>query len=269
MVYNAVMPVLHALAPVLENYEVGPGRRVIVVHAPEIAALSKPGHFINVLASESYEHLLRKPFSIYRADPRSGRLSMLYQMKGATTAAMSSMRSGEDAIDIIGPLGGRVFEIDPRPGVRRVMAGGGYGVPPLVFLTQRMRSEGFSGEIIAVVGARTKDLLDCVDDFKALDARVVCSTDDGSFGVRGKITDALEQIVTTDSYVYCCGPNPMMKAVGELAARKGAPCQVSLEVSMACGVGVCMGCVVDLTDGKRVRACIEGPVFEYGKARWE
>jgi dihydroorotate dehydrogenase electron transfer subunit len=181
---------------------------------------------------------------------------------------MALKRPDEDFLDILGPLGGSVFKIDSRPNADHIVVGGGYGVPPLVFLIERMRSGGYFGDILAVVGARSKKLLDCVDELKSLGAHVICSTDDGSFGVKGRVTDALKDIIDADSSIYCCGPTPMMRAVGELALQIGASCQVSLEVSMACGVGVCMGCVVDLSDGKRVRACVEGPVFEFGKVRW-
>jgi len=262
------MSVVRISAPILKNYEIAPSHRVITCFAPDIATAASPGHFVQVLASESYESILRKPFSIYSADPKTGQVSILFQVKGATTFGMAGKEAGRDAIDVLGPLGGAVFVPDLSASAKHVMVGGGYGVPPLVFLSRTLRERGFSGAIDVAIGARTRELLLCEKELKDIGVNVHCATEDGSYGVKGRVTEIVSQLVDAQSSVYTCGPSLMMRAVGEICEKVNANCQVSLEVSMACGVGVCMGCVIDLSDGKRVRACKEGPVFEFGKVRW-
>lgn len=262
------MPVLQTQAQIVANDEIIRDHKVLVCRAPEIARQAEPGHFVNVLASDWYGSILRKPFSIYQADPNSGEISLLYQITGATTHGMSRKAAG-DTIDLVGPLGGKVFSPDPRPNVKHIMVGGGYGVPPLVFLAQRLRERNAATPIDFVVGARRKDLLLCESDLIAMDVGTYMATEDGSHGRQGRVTDVLAELLAPDSVVYSCGPTPMMRAVGDLCQSVGVPCQISLEVPMPCGVGVCMGCVVDLADGRRVRACTDGPVFDSREVVWK
>lgn len=262
------MSVLQTVAQVVANDELIPDHKVLVCRAPEIANQAQPGHFVNVLASDWYGSILRKPFSIYQADHKTGEIALLYQITGATTHGMSRKLPG-DTIDMVGPLGGRVFTLNSRPNVKHIMVGGGYGVPPLVFLATQLRESGPSAQIDFVVGARRKDLLLCEGDLAAIGAAAHMATEDGSHGHHGRVTDVLTDLLSPESAVYCCGPTPMMQAVGELCQAAGVPCQVSLEVPMPCGVGVCMGCVVDLADGRRVRACTDGPVFDSREVVWK
>ncbi|MDR3707008.1 MAG: dihydroorotate dehydrogenase electron transfer subunit [Capsulimonadaceae bacterium] len=262
------MSVLHIDAQVVDNREVIKDHRVITCLAPDLAELARPGHFVNVLASEAASSILRKPFSIYHADPHTGLVAMLYQVKGPTTVGMAHKRAG-DRIDLVGPLGGNVFEPDPRPGVHHVMVGGGYGVPPLVFLSKVLGQAAQTPQITFIVGARSKDRLLCQDELAEMGVNVRPSTEDGSHGVKGRVTDVLSEILADDVAVYCCGPDAMMRAVGAMCIASGVDCQVSLEAPMPCGIGVCMGCVVDTTDGIRVRACCEGPVFDARKVVWK
>ncbi|HEX5322254.1 MAG TPA: dihydroorotate dehydrogenase electron transfer subunit [Capsulimonadaceae bacterium] len=261
------MPVQQTLATVVANDELILNHKVLVCEAPEIARDARPGHFVNVLASDWYGSVLRKPFSIYQADPKAGQIAMLYQITGATTQGMSRKVPG-DQLDLVGPLGGRVFVPDTRKDVDHVMVGGGYGVPPLVFLASELRSEDAHAKIAFIIGARRKDLLVCEGDLDALNVTAYMATEDGSHGHRGRVTDVLKNLLQSNTTVYCCGPTPMMKAVGELCGKAGVPCQVSLEVPMPCGVGVCMGCVIDMTDGRRLRACLDGPVFDPSEVVW-
>lgn len=261
------MAVIQTLGTVIENQELIKDHMVMVCQAPEIAVQAQPGHFINVYASETVASILRKPFSVFHADPDSGRIAMLYQVKGATTIGMSRKQRG-DQVDLVGPLGGHVFVPDERPDAHHIMVGGGYGVPPLVFLCERLRKSGHKGEITFIVGARSKDLLLCEAELISLDVTVRPTTEDGSRGTTGKVTDVLTTLLDDKAAVYTCGPTGMMRAVGEMSVAANVPCQVSLEVPMPCGVGVCMGCVIDLQDGKRIRACTEGPVFDARKVIW-
>ena len=262
------MPVLQTVGAVVYNQEVIADHMVLVCEAPNLAEQVQPGHFVNVLASETITSILRKPFSIFHADPQAGTVSILYQIKGATTLGLSRKIAGDD-VDLVGPLGGSVFRPDVRPGAHHVMVGGGYGVPPLVFLCERLLIADPSCRITFIVGARSKERLLCEAELHALGVDVRPTTEDGSHGVRGRVTDVLRELTAPLTTVYCCGPTGMMRAVGDSCISANIPCQVSLEVPMPCGVGVCMGCVVDTTAGSRVRACTDGPVFDARSVVWK
>lgn len=262
------MPVSQIAATVIDNQEVIKDHRVMVCDAPLLAREAKPGHFVNVLASETINNILRKPFSIFHADPESGTVAILYQVKGATTVGMAKKTAG-DPVDLVGPLGGVVFTPDTRPGVTHVMVGGGYGVPPLVFFCERLIASDPDVKITFVLGARSAERLLCEAELKNLGVDIRLATEDGSRGVRGRVTDALGDLLSNPVAVYTCGPSAMMRAVGDACIAADAPCQVSLEAPMPCGVGVCMGCVVDKLDGSRVRACTEGPVFDARTVVWK
>ena len=257
-------------APVISNVEVIARHNVITCHAPEIARQAQPGQFVNAFASGVVTNILRKPFSVFQADTDAGTISLLYQIHGATTLGMAGKREG-DTLDIVGPLGGSVFKADPEAAHTHVMVGGGYGVPPLVFLAQRLRTANSKSFIRFIVGARSKDLLLCEAELAGVKVEADFCTEDGSNGAPGRVTDVLARILESgiNAQVYTCGPTPMMRAVAEMCGGLNVPCQVSLEVPMPCGIGVCMGCVVDLTDDSRVRACLEGPVFDAARVTWK
>jgi dihydroorotate dehydrogenase electron transfer subunit len=256
---------------VVSNQEIIKDHKVITCVAPEIASVAQPGHFVNVLTGDGFDPFLRKPFSIYTVDRKRGEISILYSIVGAVTRGMSKKRVG-DEIDIVGPLGGKLFAPSTEKDVTHIMVGGGYGVPPLVFMSSEMRKVDPNVKIVFLIGARHKDLLLCEAELIAggVDARV--TTEDGSRGTHGRVTDALRPILENKAAgpysVYCCGPTPMMQAVGALAGEYDVPCQVSVEVAMPCGMGVCMACVIDLKDGRRVRCCTEGPVFDSENVIW-
>ena len=258
------------IGTVLDNVDIAPRHRVITVEAPHIARLARPGHFVNVLTADSYDPLLRKPFSVFTVDRPSGVIQLLFSVVGGTTRRMASKRAG-DHLDIIGPLGGRVFHPSTELNARHVMVGGGYGVPPLVFLASELLKRTPNADINFLIGARERELLLCLEHLQATGIRTHTSTEDGSHGLKGRITDVLAPILGDsgrETTVYCCGPTPMMRAVGELCQSAGVSCQVSVEVGMPCGVGVCMACVIDVKNGKRVRCCTDGPVFDASEVLW-
>jgi dihydroorotate dehydrogenase electron transfer subunit len=229
---------------------------------------AKPGQFIAV-TDGSNTQLLRRPFSIYTVDPETGTCSILFSVYGPTTKAMAALKPGE-TLDILGPLGGRVFNADSRPGVHHVMVGGGYGVPPLVFFSRRIKAVDPQAQVTFINGARTQAFLVGTDGLEAERIPVLSCTDDGTCGVHGRVTVALEPILKSGEpcHVYTCGPTPMMKAVSEMAMAHEIPCQVSMETFMPCGIGICMGCAVPTTQGKFARGCTDGPVFEAREVRW-
>lgn len=238
--------------------------------APELAADALPGQFVAVYAETGLQ-ILRRPFSFYSADPTTGICTILYSVYGPTTRAMSLLKPG-DYVDLVGPLGGRVFTADERAGVHHIMVGGGYGVPPLNFLAHRIRAKDPDARVTLIIGARTRNLL--VGEAGMEDAGVTlrCCTNDGSYGFSGMVTGLLEQILTEEKdqpvHVYTCGPTPMMKAVGDMAIQFDVPCQVSMETFMPCGIGICMGCAVGRPDGSYARGCTDGPVFEAREVVW-
>ena len=181
-------------ARILSNDPIIAGHQVITCEAPTLAIEAQPGHFVNVLTAERYDPLLRKPFSVYTVDRDQGQISLLYSIVGATTEGMSRKRPGE-MLDMVGPLGGRIFQADTRPDTTHIMVGGGYGVPPLVFLSRELRLAQSAPNIKFIIGARRKDLLLCEAELVAagVDARV--ATEDGSHGTPGRVTDVLEPLL--------------------------------------------------------------------------
>lgn len=260
------------LAPVLHNEKLpAPGHHVLTFHAPDLARDSRPGHFIAVHADTGTQ-ILRRPFSVYTTDPENGNCSILFSVYGPSTSAMAKYGPG-DTLDFIGPLGGKVFAADTRPGTRHIMVGGGYGVPPLAFLTRQILAVDPTATVIFVNGARTRDFLVGTDGLDDIGATLLPATDDGSHGYKGRVTGVLEPLLTADNQppttIYTCGPTPMMKAVAEMAMSFDVPCQASLEVFMPCGIGICMGCAIPTPEGKYLRGCVEGPVFEAREILWK
>ncbi len=258
------------LAPVLSVEKLAaPGHFVLTFEAPDLAREARPGQFVTV-AAETGTQFLRRPFSVYTADPERGVASILFSMYGPTTRAMAGYGPG-DRIDLIGPLGGKVFAADARPGVRHVMVGGGYGVPPLAFLSRRILASDPTADVVVVNGARTRDFLVGTDGLDGLGATLYPCTDDGSCGYHGRVTGLLAELLSDKArpvHVYTCGPTPMMKAVAQMSMEFGVPCQASMEVFMPCGIGICMGCAVPRPDGTFARGCVEGPVFEAREIVW-
>ncbi len=258
-------------APIVSNTPLtAPGHFVLHFFAPEIARTARPGQFVAV-AEETGAQILRRPFSVFTADPASGEVSILFSVHGPTSRALAGRRAG-DVIDVVGPLGRRVFEPDARLGVRHVCVGGGYGVPPLVFLARTLVAHDPTAEVIFIDGARTREFLVGTDGLHEIGVGLRPCTEDGSHGVCGRVTDVLEPLLADQDApvcVYTCGPGPMMRAVAEMCIARNAPCQASLEVFMPCGLGICMGCAVLRPDGSYARGCWDGPVFDAREVVWQ
>jgi dihydroorotate dehydrogenase electron transfer subunit len=244
------------------------GYRVLAVKSPGIARAVKPGQFIHLLVPRLDSAILRRPFSVFAAG--DGLLTILYKQVGKGTRAMSSLAPGDD-VSILGPLGNG-FPAVPA-GRTPVFVAGGYGVAPLCFLASRVRQKG----VFLIGGAHAKDVL-CIDLIKALGWEVRVATQDGSLGREGLVTDILDVWFYARSKplkpeIYACGPDGMLKAVGERALRHGCKAWLSLDKHMGCGVGACLACVqrIRRPDGEEilVRVCREGPVFEAREVVWE
>ena len=251
-----------------------PGHYVLTFDAGhQMAASVTPGQFLGVAMDTGGTQFLRRPFSFYSADPQTGHASILFSVYGASTALMAKLTPG-DTLDIIGPLGGKSFTPDARSGAHHVMVGGGYGIPPLAFLSRRLRATNPHSYVTLINGARTADFLVGTEGLEEIGVHLHETTNDGSRGTQGLVTAVLQEILEARAehapvHVYTCGPTPMMQAVAKMAMEYHVPCQVSMEVFMPCGVGICMGCAVERTDGVFARGCTDGPVFEAREVAWK
>jgi len=242
--------------------------------APGIAELARPGQFVALsVGGPTSAHLLRRCFSIHQVTPSGtygGTVDVVISAVGPGTEWITALRP-HDTTSIIGPLG-RPFPLPVQP-VPCVLVGGGYGSAPLFWLAERLRERGCRVEM--VLGAATESrLFGVVDARRSADAVTVC-TDDGSLGHQGWVSDVLGDVVTRSGsqVVYACGPMGMLESVTTIAQERGAVAQVAVEEAMACGVGVCMTCVMPVrgADGatRMVRSCVEGPVFRGDRVRWD
>jgi NAD(P)H-flavin reductase len=233
--------------------------------APDVARRAVPGQFVAfAIGNRNSAMLLRRSIAIAAA--ADDRLTVVVAPHGPGSTWLAGLQPG-DAVDVVGPLG-RPFPL-PAPGTRALLVGGGYGAAALVGLAARLRNAG--SPVAAVSGAASADRLCSVDELAAL-ADVTVMTDDGSAGRRGWVTDAAAELIGEAGMVYACGPMGMLRAVAELATAAGVPSYVAVEESMACGIGVCMTCVLPVVgaDGRTrlSRSCTEGPVFGGDRVRF-
>ena len=248
---------------------------VLEFHCPEIASAARPGQFLMLSASTGIEPLLRRPMAVYEilapeGDPAG--FSVLVERTGKGTSLMAEMRAG-DTVDVLGPLGS-AFTAPTHRAAEAVLVMGSTGSAPFPSFASALVNAGHA--VSAFIGGRTQDHLLCAEDLEALGVSVAVATDDGSAGHHGLVTEPLVEYLDSrdgDVTVYSCGPTPMMRAVEAIAAARGLPHQVSLEAPMACGIGVCLSCVVPTIDpaGGWIyrRICREGPVFDARTLLWE
>ena len=246
---------------------------VISMTAPGIPERVRPGHFLTVgIGGEESGLLLRRAFAIYRVNTTGvygGTLEIVVSPHGLGTTWLAHRRR-QDPIDMVGPLG-RPFAI-PKDPISCVLVGGGYGSAPLFMLAEVLRERGCRVDV--VIGAASEDRLFGSLEIKRVSSNVTMLTEDGSYGMPGRVTDVLDNVIrqTSASVVYACGPMGMLAAVADIAAAHQVYAQCSVEESMACGIGVCMTCVLPVIgdDGitRMVRSCVEGPVFRGDRVRW-
>lgn len=239
-------------AEIIQHEIILPTIRRMVVAAPEIAATAVPGQFVNIHYTGGGT-FLRRPFGIVAA--KNGHITIIYRIVGKGTEEMSRLTVG-DVLSIEGPLGEGVFTVSDMP---TLLAGGGVGLAPLIFLAAQ------SLEPIVLIAGKTAVETKCwVPFFAPYAKKIYMTTDDGSAGIKGMATAALDEIFSHHllQRIAVCGPTPMMKSVAQAAAVKKISCEVSLEKRMACGIGVCLGCTGEYKnrDG-RYKVCADGPVF--------
>ena len=267
------------MAPVQVKGEVLSMRRVgdyhaLTLGAPGVAEQARPGHFVALaVGGPGGATLLRRAFSIYRVQERGvygGTVEIIFAAHGAGTQWMSKLRP-HDPVDVVGPVG-RPFAL-PKEQVSTTLVGGGYGTAPLFSLAEQLRARGCRVDF--VIGAATEAKLFGALEAKRMSQSVAITTEDGSVGERGRISDVLPGLLQRNEsdVVYACGPMGMLKVVTDIARAYGAHSQVAVEEAMACGIGVCMTCVLPVVgdDGetRMARACVDGPVFNGDAIRWD
>ncbi|HPF75966.1 dihydroorotate dehydrogenase electron transfer subunit [Phycicoccus elongatus] len=265
--------VVQVAGEVIATRRVGAYQHLTIV-APGVAEAARPGQFVALaVGGPTSANLLRRCFSLHKVSPSGaygGTLDVVIAAKGPGTQWLAGLRA-HDKVDVVAPLG-RPFPIPTEP-VACVLVGGGYGSAPLFWLADVLRERGCHVEM--VLGAASEDRLFGVVEARRSADGVTVTTDDGSAGRRGWVSDVLPEIITRTSaaVVYGCGPMGMLRSITEVATAHGAVAQVAVEESMACGVGVCMTCVMPVRgkDGstRMVRSCVEGPVFRGDRVRWE
>ena len=250
----------------------------MTVVASGIAEQTRPGQFVALsVGGDDGSMLLRRAFSIFKVANRGvygGTVEFIFSVTGKGTAWLASRRA-HDPIDVVGPLG-KPFAL-PKDPANCVLVGGGYGAAPLFMLADVLRTRGC--RVDYVLGASTADKLFGALDAKRMAASVAFTTDDGSYGEQGLVSDVLPDVIERvhADVVYACGPMAMLQAVYAVAADSyggaGIPTYLAVEESMACGVGVCMTCVLPVIDDdgetRMLRSCVEGPVFAGDRIRWD
>ena len=241
----------------------------LVLRAPQIAPLIRPGQFAHVRILPLKDALLRRPFSIFQV--ADGTFSILYKTVGKGTDALARMRAGEE-VSGIAPLG-HGFTVPKAGGETPLLVAGGYGMAAMFLLAQRSPQKGG----VFVGGRRRVDIL-CEKDFAAIGWEVRVATEDGSHGEKGLVTQPLLAEIRNSKFdirnckLFACGPTPMLKAVGKLAEEFNVPAELSMDEHMCCGVGTCLTCVIKVKSGdswEYQRTCTEGPVYDSRQIVWE
>ena len=232
---------------------------------PELAKISKPGQFVQIRISSKYSPLLPRPFSILNVNANQGTLTVLFKIFGEATDILSRKLEGE-TVEILGPLG-NTFELNRIS--KLFLVAGGVGIPPIYYLLQTIDMPRY--DISLFLGAATKDDLFLREEFNNVDIEKSFSTDDGSYGTKTLVTVPLEDALKrgfsgSKACILSCGPMPMLAEVQRLAQKYKVEAQLSVETIMACGIGICQGCVVPLhgntKDAKKYTlVCVDGPIY--------
>jgi dihydroorotate dehydrogenase electron transfer subunit len=253
-------------AEVVRNEEVAPNTYLMGLESFPIASTAKPGQFVMLRVADGIDPLLRRPFSICSVNDGTT-LLLLYRVVGTGTRIMADTRAGSH-LSIMGPLG-RGFE-PPGAGEKCLLAAGGMGIAPLVFLARSLEKTG----VTLMTGYGTAAEIVSPAQLGMQDLAIAVATEDASAGYHGLVTALLEHGLAGKGkkIVYSCGPAAMLKKVASLCLERGVECQVSLETVMACGVGACQGCAVPAapeSGRSSFHVCQDGPVFSAASIDWE
>ena len=242
---------------ILKKEELSPNVYAMEIDAPRVAKKAEPGQFIVLRVNEEGERI---PLTIANFDRETGRILIVFQVIGASTMELAALKEGDDILDFVGPLG-RPSEIGKLDGTM-VVVGGGIGVAPTFPIARAMKEAG--NKVIAIMGAKTKDILIMEDEMKQVTDEIVVTTDDGSRGIKGFVTNAVQALVDRGekiAQITAIGPVIMMKSVADATRDLGIKTVVSLNPIMVDGTGMCGGCRVTVGDETKF-ACVDGPEFD-------
>jgi dihydroorotate dehydrogenase electron transfer subunit len=274
---------LQRAVEVVENVRLARDTYRVRFACPEMARRVTPGQFFMLRLSGYCDPLIGRALALYDTvgSPEPWGIDLVYLVHGKLTSRLATFPPGQ-RLDVWGPLGNG---FDPQPAEHLVMVAGGIGQTPFPALAQEHlglrrygdppRTASLAQKVTLCYGARSADYLAGIEDFQRLGVEILVSTDDGTRGHHGLVTELLEQVLSQSPLacrIVCCGPERMMEAVSQIARRTNTLCHVSLETPMACGVGICFSCVARVRDDQDgwdyKRTCIEGPVFEAGRILW-
>jgi dihydroorotate dehydrogenase electron transfer subunit len=273
--------VIQASMPVLENVRLARDTWRIRLEHTALARAVRPGQFLMLRQPNGSDPLLGRPFALYDTvldeQGHASGVDIVYLVVGKLTALLANVRPGE-RVEVWGPLGNGFPPLGPCRHIALV-AGGIGQTPFLAYIRALLGTRGYGGQpatrqadrVSVYYGVRTADLAAGVEDFRAAGAEVDLASDDGSLGFKGYVTQLLERRPRADHLVGC-GPEPMLRALADLARRWQTPCHVSLETPMACGLGVCFSCVTRVrtaTGWDYRRVCVDGPIFDAAGLVWE
>ena len=242
---------------ILKKEELSPNVYAMEIDAPRVAKKAEPGQFIVLRVDEKGERI---PLTIANFDRETGRILIVFQVIGASTMELAALNEGDSVLDFVGPLG-RPSEIGKLDGTM-VVVGGGIGVAPTFPIARAMKEAG--NKVIAIMGAKTKDILVMEDEMKEVTDEIVVTTDDGSRGIKGFVTNAVQALVDRGekiAQITAIGPVIMMKSVADATRALGIKTVVSLNPIMVDGTGMCGGCRVTVGDETKF-ACVDGPEFD-------
>ncbi|NMA46873.1 MAG: dihydroorotate dehydrogenase electron transfer subunit [Lentisphaerae bacterium] len=263
------MPEQHQIsASILRNQHLQGEYYQLDMEAAAIARAAQPGQFIHVQLPGMPANILRRPFSIFDVNPEDGRLSIIYKVVGKGTEHIASL-DFTTKLDILGPLG---QGFSPLPSdIPSIIVGGGYGCAATFLLAKRAPVKP-----TVLLGAHTLEDVLLQDAYQSLGCRVLVTTDDGSAGTKGLVTELLERVLDENpkSWIAACGPTAMLKVVSMIADSRKLDAEISLDRVMCCGMGACFACVIKRkadTPEKwaYARACADGPVFKANEIWWE
>jgi dihydroorotate dehydrogenase electron transfer subunit len=273
----------YVVRPIIENVRMARDTYRVRIEAPELIQSVVPGQFYMLRNPAGNDPLIGRAFALYdAANDETGWLDLVYIVKGKLTSSLVRLDAG-CPIAVWGPLGNG---FSPVATEHLIMVAGGIGQTPFLALGKEalgaqqfgnsaLRRSGYANRVTLCYGARSREYLACVDDFRALGIEVHLATDDGTLGDPQLVTDLLQLLLAQSNppsvRIVTCGPVPMMKAVASMASAQGLACEVSLETPMACGIGICFTCVAKVgtaEDWDYKRTCVEGPVFDAAQIVW-
>ena len=238
----------------------------LTLDCPAVAGCAKPGQFVMIRTGIGKDPLLRRPFSIHQTS-RDGKIQIYFKVVGRGTEILAHVKENE-TLSVFGPLG-RGYRLNITSPT--VIVGGGLGIAPLLFLAEEnCRLKLNRQHDLIILGARERNEIEpLLDDFRQFGISLLTATDDGSLGHHGNVVEILESVqLPNGCTVYGCGPEPMLAGLSSLCSAKDVPCQVSVESVMACGMGACLGCSRQASNGSYTHVCLNGPVYDAEDLQW-